>query len=78
MFAEIADVTFERKMNSIFGSINSSSTQLARPLNNKGIGIIVNENYFATRKVMCRGPRVFHVIVITNLRREKKFVSQHV
>jgi len=45
----IADVTFERKMNSIFGSINSSSTQLARPLNNKGIGIIVNENYFATR-----------------------------
>jgi hypothetical protein len=53
-----ADGTFERKMNSIFGSINFSSTQHCAFSQQEGIGIIVNKNFFATRLMMCCGPVV--------------------
>ena len=59
MFAEIADVTFERKINVIFGSINSSSTDHCAYSQLQGDRIIVNRNFFATRLVMRDGPIVF-------------------
>ena len=59
MFAETADVTFERKMNRIFGSINFSSTQHCAYSQQQGDRIIVNKNFFATRLMMCCGPVVF-------------------
>jgi len=57
LFAETADVTFERKMN-IFGSINFSSTQHCAYSQQQGDRIIVNKNFFATRLMMCCGPVV--------------------
>jgi hypothetical protein len=45
-------------MNSIFGSINFSSTQHCVFSQQEGIGIIVNKKFFATRLMMCCGPVV--------------------
>ena len=59
VFAEIADVTFERKINVIFGSINSSSTDHYAYSQLQGDRIIVNRIFFATRLVMRDGPIVF-------------------
>jgi len=56
---KIADVAFERKINVIFGSINSSSTHHCAYSQLQGDRIIVNRKFFATRLVMRDGPIVF-------------------